>query len=185
MALLGPPPHSAEELARFLIGSIRQVCADEDLCRAWTDSVKVSLSTLGQQLGYEVLPRRASSGVRLPEFLFDLVWHSDDDGIVLAVECEWNPAGVIEDFRKLLYVKAPLKLMIYWVESQSSSGETVRQSLKDALHKYKRHLREETYLFIAFSRNADDRCFVFTPPNDGAVEHVDLTLVTIASSAKA
>jgi len=74
----------------------------------------------------------------------------------------------LEDFQKLVYVKAPVKVMIYWVESHAASGKKILGEIVSYMEKYDKHIEGEEYLFVAFGRGRDDRCYLYVVPKDGA-----------------
>ena len=70
------------------------------------------------------------------EFLFDHVWFDSEDRICLAAEFELSRYGdhAIDDFRKLLYVKAPLKVCVFSDHKLRSRGKHGKARTKTKSH---------------------------------------------------
>ena len=95
------------------------------------------------------------------EFLLDFVWldevNGKDRGALMGMECEWARdrtdacEAVTSDFRKLLYFKAPLKLLVY--ECRPRDRDCIREMLRDCLKDFEQHARGECYLFVEFYGN--------------------------------
>jgi hypothetical protein len=95
---------------------------------------------------------------RLPEYLVDLCWlDSERWGVELALEMEWNPHAydVQYDFRKLVLIKAPRKIMLCapWPSERS---EALQQML-GAAQRAKRPVKMEQYAIVFFVYSKDDR----------------------------
>jgi len=104
------------------------------------------LDALGRTCGMETVHESHPQ-----EFLYDVVWIAPSGTMGLAVECETSMyvADVLYDFRKLLYAKAPLKLMVF-----SDSAQLRRQSIidriADELKAFHGHLPGEEYIVVQF-----------------------------------
>jgi len=171
MSLFGKIPIECPDLAKRIVGYVRSQNPDENNCRGWTNSVKAALRDIGHELNFEVYPEPQGG-----EFLLDVIWYSEAGGIELAAESEWHtkPAEVLADFQKLVYVKSPVKVMIYWVESHARGGERVLGEMVGYMEKYNKHLAGEEYLFVAFGRRCDDRCYWYVAPQDGTNKPISL-----------
>lgn len=107
--------------------------------RLWTGAVKKTLRAFAQETDRApvVYPDRGN-----PEFLLDVVWlkparedaREGNGRIVLAVESEWSSSfdEVWCDFSKLLYVKAPRKVLICDL-SPKMIQEALRQFEQDII----------------------------------------------------
>jgi len=92
----------------------------------WTQTTKKALSDMGTQRGYLVYPQEEKGGFH-GQWLFDLVWvdarrdeaghfdYKETRGLKLACESEWkaNEESILEDFIKLTFAFADLRLFIY------------------------------------------------------------------------
>jgi hypothetical protein len=162
MALFGTLPNTSAQLAARLVSTISLKQMDERLSRVWTDAVKSALREMGYECGFDVFP---SSAPQHGEYLLDLVWFSETGGFELAAECEWQHLPkVLADFKKLVYVKAPLKVMIYWLQSPAKNDENFRRAMIRYLEQYSRHVAGEEYLFIGFGKGGDNRCYSYLVP---------------------
>ena len=92
------------------------------------------------------------------EFLVDMVWWKDDaqerhEGIVLAVESEKDPklGERVKDFRKLLAVKSPLKLMIAIEHQGDDETQELVTRLNEVVDTWKQHDPREEYLLYVFA----------------------------------
>lgn len=83
----------------------------------WTSFSLAALAKLGEGYGFESSYSPKCGGQK--ECLWDLVWRERDPatrqivGLPLVGESEWTASKVQEDFEKLLYANAPLRLMIF------------------------------------------------------------------------
>jgi hypothetical protein len=86
---------------------------------------------------------------------------------MLAVESEWGPIGaIIHDFRKLLYIKCDLKIMIC-----GSGGERLCSRLEEIASRYPRHTAGEQYIILDVSEpELCIRSYIWTATADGPAE---------------
>jgi hypothetical protein len=100
------------------------------------------------------------------EFLLDVVvWdRSDGEGATLVVESEWtqHKADIIEDFWKLLVVKAPMKHMVFGL------NKAPRVHTSEAVWNQK----GEQYVFINFAPAPARRAWWMEIPEDGRLEEI-------------
>ena len=171
-----PLQNDCSVLGRQLIDSVRAKrlpYADHSGSKAAVFEV---LGNIGRGRGFQVF-HGPCSGLSTDgcEFLLDLIWYSETGGIEMGAECEWMGADdVYYDFRKLVYVKSTLKILVYWVSRDVDDGEGVRQRIERYLEQYSRHAAGEQYLFVEFGRRNDDRCYSYIVPEKGAVSEVSL-----------
>jgi len=183
MGLFGSVPISCSELAKRLVAGVRARGLPEasDIPgndTAWTDAVFATLREIGEGLGFKVFhrPPKGSKGGR-SELLLDLIWYSEAGGVELGAECQWNDilGDDKRDIKKVVYVKCPLKVLLWWDETKSGScGERIRREIESYLKKYNRHIRGEEYLCVEFGKGQRDRCDWYAVPDDGTVASVSL-----------
>jgi hypothetical protein len=92
-----------------------------------------------------------------------LIWlHKKTGAIHLAVEPEWgNQDEVLYDFQKLLCVKSPLKIMVYWAKrSFVSEFEKYMQGFDE-------HLEGENYVLVEFAPDPPDHAYCYAVKKDG------------------
>jgi hypothetical protein len=123
--------------------------------KRWTAAVRKTLKQFARELDRNIVVYYSNDSSS--EFLVDLMWlkpaRDDPDAngkILLAVECEWSssPDNVWYDFSKLLYVRAPRKLLICCLSPKA---------LKEALQQYAQEIVDaggleshEKYIVINF-----------------------------------
>jgi len=101
--------------------------------------------------------------------------------VVLVAESEWNPKpkAVAYDFRKLIPLRASLKLCVYQVTKKDSrkNGENFRSEIANALRCYKDHKRGD-YYFLLELRRADETLLLYDwyAQTDGPVTRVQFAL---------
>ena len=126
-----------------LFARLFQGLAEEQLPRyggrRWTGAVRKTLKQFACEIDRNIVVSYSNNSG--PEFLLDLIWlkpaRDDPDAngrILLAVECEWSsrPDDVWYDFSKLLYVRAPRKLLICCL-SPKALKEAIRQFTQDII----------------------------------------------------
>ena len=123
------------------------------------------LRRTGKKLGFITFPdndKRLSKA--RGQSLFDLIWWDDRrgrKGVALAVESEWNAnqGEILHDFEKLLFIKSPLKLMIYRVRGKNK--DLVREAIKDYLLHFRQHVHGENYILCEFQPDWSCACYLF------------------------
>jgi hypothetical protein len=104
--------------------------------KAWTKAIKDQLYELGRKKGYIVFPKKTANGFK-GEWLLDLVWADakpDVNGkldwkmtrrLALACESEWSTYSedILNDFYKLTFVIAELRLFIYHNRPTTGTNE--------------------------------------------------------------
>ena len=141
-----------------LADKMREANLDWQHSTEWTRVLKESLRQLLESEGTNTTEALYSSHeLDRHEFLLDLViWDRQDGvGVSLAVESEWLQSieEVATDFRKLLVVKAPLKLMIFACNSKplKFSQKAVWDKLCECLLLFRDHIQGETYVFMDYA----------------------------------
>lgn len=175
--LFGQVPIDPKTLAAAIISAVRREPSDRS--PDWTRAVKEGLYRCGEEKGFEVHTSLRLPEKLLSEWLFDLVWYNNTTGSVsLAVESEWGNEGeVLDDFAKLLCVKAPLKVMIYF----AYKGSFVARFEKEYLSAFDHHVKGEQYLLVEFQ--AKDRAYLYEVPNNGKVSGVRFSELNLESVA--
>lgn len=160
-----------EMISEHLIRAIGETLTPNSSASQWTKTVKNVLAHLGRnQLGY--MP--CASGCDCSEqgeWLLDLIWMDKASwAIMLAVESEWgNKAAIMEDFGKLLCIKAPHKMMLINTASHKSSDD-IRNTLATMLRGYPYHVSGEEYLLLECT-DAGAYRYLFRVSSDGSVSN--------------
>jgi hypothetical protein len=126
--------------------------------RGWKEVVYSALEDFVRKHGGRAVFTRTKKKER--EFMLDFVGLDDKDknqafrGAMLGVECEWWKTSegreeLLRNFRKLLFFKAPLKLLVYG-DCPAKCRAEVRETLRDSLRKFEDHVKGECYLLIEF-----------------------------------
>jgi len=141
-------------VANKIISFIRELPDDGKVIR--TAGVKTLLDKLANKKDYLVYPSDDGSA-----WMLDLIWFlKDHTAIHLAVESEWgNQEQVLFDFQKLLCVKSPLKIMVYFAK-RSFVGD-----FEKYMQEFDQHLEGENYLLIEFAPDPPDHAYLYTVKN--------------------
>jgi hypothetical protein len=163
MGVFSRPPIDPVVVATKLVSAIRKL--RDDHRRPRTAVVKRVLRKLANRKKYFVYPGDGSA------WMLDLVWFlRDHTAIHLAAESEWGNQGeVLVDFQKLMCVKSPLKIMVYFA----------KRSFVDQFEAYMQesdqHLKGENYLLVEFAPDPPDRVYLYrveNVTNDGRLRSV-------------
>ena len=131
-----------------IVASVHNAAVDSIGKRAgeWTASIKNALADLANEKGVLQCPNQLSGQWQFStEWMLDVIWIAakrnddgtfdwrDNRGLVLACESEWltGEYHVLEDFLKLTFVQAELRLFIYTnkpVESGQHPVDVCRQA---------------------------------------------------------
>lgn len=136
--------------------------------KEWTKSVYLTLRATGQERDYRVY-----CSDRTPElggYLFDVVWfNASTFRPDLIAECEWQDiAHIVYDFEKLLWVKAPLKLLICGPETKR---DQLLPAILQKIRQYPDHSPGERYLVVDVNGNArggNAYAYSWQSPENGA-----------------
>lgn len=123
-----------------------------------TAAVAKMLRRMAKDRGYKLNPSRQRN-----EFMCDFTWlkwkryhQAHIEHIGLVVECEWSHEhkSIIHDFRKLIFVKAPIKLFICQILSRDDAkfAKKRRALIANLLSSTRADLKGETYLLLELHR---------------------------------
>jgi hypothetical protein len=137
----------SEDLIRFYAARIGSRVKPRDTQLNWTRATKEILTACATSHHWQSI----CTSVRNHEFLLDFIAVDPRTGNVqLAVESEWGPLGaIVHDFRKLLYIKCDVKLMIC-----GSGGERLCPRVEEIASRYPRHIEGETYVILDVNESA-------------------------------
>jgi hypothetical protein len=152
-----------EKVVQSLLELQKKQNAINDTSTDWTRAIKNKIAQVGNELNYEVyasLCDFAKDG----EWLFDLTWADIKDeylrSIPLALESEWIPGHVIDDFCKLLVSRAEHRVMVFWASNKTSADNKVKE-LIDEVENSNITKSGDRYLFACWIDDADK--FDFRP----------------------
>ena len=155
-----------EELVHFYAARIGRRVASRDTLQHWTRATKDVLTEFALERGWAPI----CTGIRNQEFLLDfLALNEHTRDIELAVESEWGTLGaILHGFRKLLYVKSDLKLMIC---GPAAGNASLCSRVEEVVSKYPRHMTGETYVLVQVSEtDMVLRSYVWRAQSDGPAE---------------
>lgn len=138
----------------------------------WTKRVKAALGCFAVGCGLRTQYTGAEAeGSLSTEYLCDvMIWSQQSWSLQIAAEIEWNqgPAKLREDFRKLLVIKAPVKLFICDLGDDPESR--AREVCEVELQAYADHLPGERYLVLNLCGNptigGSIRAYAWRVPDD-------------------
>lgn len=132
-----------EQLARLYAARIGYRVQPRDTLQRWTRATKEILTDFAGEHGWQAI----CTGVRNHEYLLDFIAVDPNTADVqLAVETEWGSLGsVVHDFRKLLYIKSDLKIMIC---GSGAGGDRLCAQLETLASRYPRHVAGEMYVIL-------------------------------------
>jgi hypothetical protein len=171
MDIFGQLPESPDKIVDEIQARVRQVAKDGR--PDWSTEIKEVLRKLGREKGYDVYPDPEEKNGWHGEWLLDLIWFEGKTGAIrLAAESELgNENQVLDDFEKLLCIKAPLKIMIYYVYKKPFVKKFV-----DCIKAFDQHVKGEHYLLIEFAPGTigpADRAYFYQVPNHGRLAKVE------------
>lgn len=122
--------------------------SDEECTRA----VKDAIGIVGEKLGYRIYASRCRFEAN-GEWLFDMTWldlrGEDLVGVPLALESEWSPREIWDDFEKLLVARADHRVFVYWQPSLSRA-RTLAEELLEAARSFRSSRPGDRYLFACW-----------------------------------
>ena len=179
MPLLGEPPIQTTALAKSLTRgsdltweSLKQILYNE-CCE---DLVCCHKSGLSREANVQ------------PEWLLDFVSLDRETlAMKLAVESELalNMPQRLDDFEKLMSIKAPLKLFIYCTRNETESAD-VRRSLEGYLQRFSQHIEGEEYLLMDMDVNQKSAAFhQYRVPESGKIHEISFVPLPLERSSAA
>jgi hypothetical protein len=148
-SIFGDAPIAPQELFDYLAVNIpvewNRIGTQGDSNSKWTFSVNETLCHLSEECKHVPYCKQRPTG----EWLLDMVWLNDQLGIGLAAECEWitTDRAISDDFEKLLYFKAPLKLFIFQA-SHDKQSIRFRQTIQLFMDRFEHHVKGEQYVLF-------------------------------------
>lgn len=137
------PEELFEKLTLIIPAELKRLGGESNA--AWTIAVNVTLCRLAQELRFEPY-----CGQQSGEWLLDMVWLKGQAGMSLAAECEWikSKEAISDDFEKILYFKAPLKLFIFQAKSHEGESAKFRQTMQGLMDQFTHHVSGEQYVLF-------------------------------------
>ena len=141
-------------MMRNIRGRLDAMALRADAANAeWTQAIKTELCSLGSEFGFWVYAAgcEAADG---GEYLYDVTWLDYEGDFLtsaaLVAECEWgNLPHIDEDFQKLLFPRADVRLMIF-----DGNHPPFTQGIAEHLARHVRHFRRsadyDSWLFAAW-----------------------------------
>ena len=120
----------------------------------WTAAIKTELCSLGRGFDFWVYASGCGDLAHGGEYLYDVTWLDYEGDLLtsasLVAECEWNNLDYIdEDFQKLLFPRADIRLMVF-----DGSHKPYTHDIMEHLAKQIRHFRHscdsDSWLFAAW-----------------------------------
>lgn len=151
----------AEDLTHLYAAQIGSRVKPRDTQQRWTRATKEILVAFAASRGWKSI----CTAVRNHEFLLDFIAvDPNTSDVQLAVESQWGPAGaVVHDFRKLLYIKSDVKILIC-----GSGGERICSRLEEVASRYPRHYAGETYIVLDVSEaELSIQSYLWSATSDG------------------
>ena len=157
-----PFPSTAEEvrtIAFSLVQHLRTQLKDTHGRLEWTTRNLAALHSFSDH-GYAIqhFPPPGGSNQK-GAFLWDYCAYQQGSGILIAAETEYDSdlRKLKEDFDKLLYARAPIKLFMFWLDKSEDAFERVVSELFDFMKSSSQYSPGE--IFILYCRtwaNSDD-----------------------------
>ena len=124
-----------ERVIRSLQGLQKKANSINDTSSDWTRAIKNEIAKVGNQLGYEVYASSCEFA-KYGEWIFDLTWADIDKdeylrSIPLALESEWIPSEVLDDFCKLLVSRAKHRVMVFWAGNKTSMKSKIEEMVDE------------------------------------------------------
>jgi hypothetical protein len=149
-------PFEAKQLASSLPE------AERDRLAPWTKAVKKVIEQTGDKFGKSMNKTMQFSGTShsedkpAHEWLLDAVLSEENRGVLVAVESEFSerPAHICYDFRKLLSIKAPLKILI--IDSRKNLSEVILTGINECAQRFEQHQMGEVYYVLDFHQGRVD-----------------------------
>lgn len=123
----------------------------------WTRAIKDAVGDVGVSLGFQVYAAECKFEEN-GEWLYDLSWFQEDNDSVidmpLALESEWAPRDIMEDFQKLLVSRAGYRVMVFWAQTVEARQRNVDKMITQ-IQRYQRTQKNDRYLFCCWVEDSD------------------------------
>jgi len=166
---------TAELLFDRVTGEVRKRLNKSSLNKDWTAALKSVFGDMAKDFHPDHV---VSSSMHGGEILLDLAWRRSGTcaDLLLAMESEWGDEGdVVNDFVKLMNVKAGLKVMIFSTEGGNAARAKMEAAIKKCLESSVHHISGEEYLLLNFTYGSPGAayCSGYTVPQDGKQSVID------------
>jgi hypothetical protein len=167
------------EIVKKLIERVPSA-AESGSDRHWTDAVMrilhdLCIEHLGPCQAHFHGRHSCGDGPTHAEWLLDALWWyqtNDSQSVLLGVESEWSDSTfeVCSDYSKLLAVKVPIKIGLYWDGAKRRKKSTVSrmEGLNKLCREWTQHLRGEFLYAINFHDGRHDTYF-YEVTRDGVI----------------
>jgi hypothetical protein len=146
---LNPIEREVCEALNGLEGQWRQIDIRDPNC---TRALNRTLERIGKRLGFEVYMRRRKPQY-YTEWLYDMTWlRADGKWMIdfpMAMESQWSPGEVLDDFQKLVVSRARHRVMIMWQQSVKLAEELI-SSLLEQVRRCKLVERGDRFLLVCW-----------------------------------
>ena len=130
------PSTAAEtkDLAFRLVRHLRRSLRDTHGRREWTTRNLDALRSFSDDK-YELQHFPPPGFNQKGAFLWDYIAYQQNSGILIAAETEFEskPQKLKEDFEKLLYVRSPIKVFLFWLMKDQAAFESVVSDLTECM----------------------------------------------------
>ncbi len=175
--LLGPVPVDRDRILEAILSGFpfRGTRGDRRI------AIKRALERLGKSLSYAIYYSESHENGRNGAFTVDVAWWHVGRGMAFAAECEWGNAGAAaEALKKLLALKAPLKMLAFNSRRAGSERQDIAaredtqaflEVLGHAMLDFTQHVQGERYLLLELVQ-AENRfqAYEFTVPDHGLLD---------------
>ena len=125
----------------------------------WTAAIKTELCSLGGEFDFWVY----ASGCEVAdggEYLYDVTWLDYEGDLLtsaaLVVECEWkNLDHIDEDFQKLLFPRADIRLMIFDGSTYQPYTHDIMEHLAKQIRHFQHSSDSDSWLFAAWESDEE------------------------------
>ena len=163
------PNVTAESLFERVVARAKEKLHKATPNSEWTNMLKSTFAELAKEVDANYVLSSSQHG---GELLFDMAWRQSEScpDIILSMESEWGDEGdVLNDFKKLMNVKAGLKVMIFSTKKDAPARSTMEAAIAKCLSSSVHHMKGEEYLLFNFPHGLPGMayCSGYTFPRDG------------------
>jgi hypothetical protein len=152
------PKTAAEirELALRLVEHLRGALKDTHGRKEWTTRNLDALRSFPSD-GYELQHFPEVSNQK-GAFLWDYIAYQQDSGILIAAETEYDskPNRLKEDFDKLLYVRSPIKVFMFWLNKDEAGFKRVISDLTEYMASCSEYSPSEVFILYCRTWENED-----------------------------